>query len=68
MSDKNKSKTTRSDIMVFFLCIYVAIGLVSLVAFTTLSGGPNEDGALAVGFLKGIVWPYSVIEWNLNNE
>ena len=68
MSDKNKSKTSRKDIIGIFLCCYFAIAFACFVAFTTLAGGPQADSALATGFLKGIVWPYTVIEWNLKND
>ncbi len=64
MTDKKKSET--SIIGVIVGC-YFLMALLCFVAFTTLAGGPTSSSALAEGFLKALVWPYSVIEWNLEN-
>lgn len=67
MSDKKEVKWSLETIIGILLYGYLIIFVFFLVAFTTLEGDPSNGEALAKGFLKAVIWPYSVIEWNVKN-
>ncbi len=65
MSDKNneESKSRWISILDDLSVFYFVMVFVTWIAFSSIGSYTKGEG-----FLKALVWPYSVIEWNVNNE
>lgn len=65
MSDKD-NKSIWSDVLTWVIGLYFLVFVISLIVFTEIGNG-HVDDPRSEAFLKAIVWPYSIIEWNIKN-
>ncbi len=65
--DKKEAKWTLQDILGACAFGYIIIFVLCFFAFTSLEDGLEDGDPMARGFLKAAIWPYSVVEWNIEN-
>ena len=64
-SDRENSKFYLLDALLMNLAeIYVIGAVVASIAFACIG---TDSHYVAQGILKGLVWPYSIVEWNIKN-